>query len=180
MTNFEKVKEFMTTFGQEVKNKAEFPNEKIVELRKKLIDEDTESFDKIMDAFRLPKKTKEEISFREKKIQQATIGATEVPYKTSLIIIDVIEISISVMKFGNKNSFSDGAVAAELGIASVKSAIMNVKINLNDIKDKKYINSMNKKIFSINEKLKSLTNKISILIEEYLWIISSMYCPQNW
>ena len=40
MTNFEKVKEFMTTFGQEVKNKAEFPNEKVVELRKKLIDEE--------------------------------------------------------------------------------------------------------------------------------------------
>ena len=36
MTNFEKVKEFMTTFGQEVKNNAEFPNDKIVELRKKL------------------------------------------------------------------------------------------------------------------------------------------------
>ena len=40
MTNFEKVKEFMNTFGQEVKDKAEFPNEKIVELRKKLIDEE--------------------------------------------------------------------------------------------------------------------------------------------
>tara|TARA_Y100001970_G_scaffold289111_1_gene418446 strand:+ start:806 stop:1225 length:420 start_codon:yes stop_codon:yes gene_type:complete len=40
MTNFEKVKEFMTIFGQEVKNKAEFPSEKIVELRKKLIDEE--------------------------------------------------------------------------------------------------------------------------------------------
>ena len=40
MTNFEKVKEFMTTFGQEVKSKAEFPNEKIIELRKKLIDEE--------------------------------------------------------------------------------------------------------------------------------------------
>tara|TARA_B000000557_G_scaffold126584_1_gene102631 strand:+ start:1356 stop:3026 length:1671 start_codon:yes stop_codon:yes gene_type:complete len=135
---------------------------------KKLIDEDTDSFDKIMDAFRLPKKTKEEISFREQKIQQATIGATEVPYKTSLIIIDVIEISISVMKFGNKNSFSDGAVAAELGIASVKSAIMNVKINLNDIKDKKYINLMNEKISSLNEKLQSLTTKISALINQSL------------
>ena len=40
MTNFEKVKEFMITFGQEVKNNAEFPNDKIVELRKKLIDEE--------------------------------------------------------------------------------------------------------------------------------------------
>ena len=40
MTNFEKVKEFMITFGQEVKNKSEFPNEKIVTLRKKLIEEE--------------------------------------------------------------------------------------------------------------------------------------------
>ena len=40
MTNFEKVKEFMITFGQEVKNNAEFPNEKIIELRKKLIEEE--------------------------------------------------------------------------------------------------------------------------------------------
>ena len=40
MTNFEKVKEFMTTFGQEVKNNAEFPNNKIVELRTKLIDQE--------------------------------------------------------------------------------------------------------------------------------------------
>ena len=47
MTNFEKVKEFMTTFGQEVKAKAEFPNEKIVELRKKLIDEE---FNELKDA----------------------------------------------------------------------------------------------------------------------------------
>ena len=40
MTNFEKVKDFMNTFGQEIKNNAEFPNEKIIELRKKLIDEE--------------------------------------------------------------------------------------------------------------------------------------------
>ena len=40
MTNYEKVKEFMNTFGQEVKNNAEFPNEKIIELRKRLIDEE--------------------------------------------------------------------------------------------------------------------------------------------
>ena len=40
MTNFEKVKEFMTKFGQEVKDKSKFPNEKIIELRKKLIEEE--------------------------------------------------------------------------------------------------------------------------------------------
>ncbi len=40
MTNFEKVKVFMNTFGQEVKNKPEFPNEKIIDLRKKLIEEE--------------------------------------------------------------------------------------------------------------------------------------------
>ena len=49
MTNFEKVKEFMTTFGQEVKSNAEFPNDKIVELRKKLIDEE---FNELKDAIK--------------------------------------------------------------------------------------------------------------------------------
>ena len=47
MTNFEKVKEFMRTFGQEVKDKSEFPNEKIIELRKKLIEEE---FDELKQA----------------------------------------------------------------------------------------------------------------------------------
>ena len=47
MTNFEKVKEFMNTFGQEVKHNAEFPNKKIIELRKKLIDEE---FNELKDA----------------------------------------------------------------------------------------------------------------------------------
>ena len=49
MTNFDKVKEFMNTFGQEVKNKAEFPSEKIIELRKKLIDEE---FNELKDAIK--------------------------------------------------------------------------------------------------------------------------------
>ncbi|PPR47135.1 MAG: hypothetical protein CFH19_00741 [Alphaproteobacteria bacterium MarineAlpha5_Bin9] len=47
MSNFEKVKEFMLTFGQEVKKDPEFPNEKIIELRKKLIDEE---FNELKDA----------------------------------------------------------------------------------------------------------------------------------
>ena len=49
MTNFEKVKEFMITFGQEVKNKAEFPNNKIINLRKKLIEEE---FQELKDAIK--------------------------------------------------------------------------------------------------------------------------------
>ena len=44
MSNFESVKKFMQTFGQEVKNKAEFPEEKIVNLRLDLIDEELEEF----------------------------------------------------------------------------------------------------------------------------------------
>ena len=49
MTNFEKVKEFMNTFGQEVKNNPEFPNEKIIDLRKKLIEEE---FKELKDAIK--------------------------------------------------------------------------------------------------------------------------------
>ena len=48
MTNFEKVKEFMTTFGQEVKDKAEFPNEKIKKLRYDLIKEELDELENAM------------------------------------------------------------------------------------------------------------------------------------
>ena len=67
MTNFEKVKEFMTTFGQEVKSNAEFPNDKIVELRKKLIDEE---FNELKDAI------------KEKDIVEVADALTDILYVT--------------------------------------------------------------------------------------------------
>ena len=104
-----------------------------------LIDEETNAFNKIMTAFRLPKKSDEEINYRLFKIQEATKYATEIPFKTLQIIHKVLLLVDIVLDEGNKNSFSDSGVASELAFAGAKGAIMNVKINLKDIEDPDYI-----------------------------------------
>ena len=127
-----------------------------------LIDEDTNAFNKIMTAFRLPKKSDEEINYRLFKIQEATKYATEIPFKTLQIIHKVLLLVNIVLDDGNKNSFSDSGVASELAIAGAKGAIMNVKINLKDIEDPDYIKSMNKKIKIINDNI----NELSIIMNK--------------
>ncbi len=127
-----------------------------------LIDEDTNAFNKIMTAFRLPKKSDEEINYRLFKIQEATKYATEIPFKTLQIIYKVLLLVDIVLDEGNKNSFSDSGVASELAIAGAKGAIMNVKINLKDIEDPDYIKSMNEKIKIINDNI----NELSIIMNK--------------
>ena len=127
-----------------------------------LIDEDTNAFNKIMTAFRLPKKSDEEINYRLYKIQEATKYATEIPFKTLQLIHKVLLLVDIVLDEGNKNSFSDSGVASELAIAGAKGAIMNVKINLKDIEDPDYIKSMNQEIKIINDNI----NELSIIMNK--------------
>ena len=70
MSNFEKVRSFMKTFGQEVKNKADFPSEKIVDLRYKLIEEELEELKEAID-----KKDLKEVADALTDILYVTYGA---------------------------------------------------------------------------------------------------------
>ena len=58
---------------------------------------------------------------------------------------DSIDAPFDLIKYGNKNSLSDGAVSTELLMASIKGAYYNVKINLKDIEDPRYLSSTVKK-----------------------------------
>ncbi len=105
-----------------------------------LIDKDTEAFDGIMNAFRMPKKTNIEIKNRLESIEKATKNAIDTPLSIMKKSSELLHIIDGLIKNGNKNSFSDAAVAVELLNSAIKGAYYNVKINLKDIGDKKYIN----------------------------------------
>ena len=105
-----------------------------------LIDKDTQAFEGIMDAFRMPKKTDEEKEERLKEIDKATKNAIHTPLAIMKKCKELLDIIQGLVKYGNKNSFSDAAVALELINSAIKGAYYNVKINLKDIEDKKYIN----------------------------------------
>ena len=107
-----------------------------------LVDEDTNAFNKIMDAFGLPKKTDEEKSARSAAIQEATKFATEVPFKTMQKSFEAFEIVRAMIEFGNPNSVTDGGVGALAARSAVMGAHLNVKINASSLKDDAFKNDI--------------------------------------
>lgn len=98
------------------------------------IDKDTEAYNKVSAAFKLPKGTEEEKAARSKAIQEATIIATEVPYETMELCMKGIEITEKIVGKSNPNASSDLGVAALNLLAGIKGAYLNVMINLPGIK----------------------------------------------
>jgi len=115
----------------------------------RMVDEDTNAFNRIMDAFGLPKKSEEDQVARNKAIQNATKYAIEVPYKVMQLCYDSMEVNKAMAEFGNPNSVSDAGVGAIAALAGVKGAFLNVKINAGDLEDKTFV----KEIISKGEKL---------------------------
>ncbi|MBL7773960.1 MAG: glutamate formimidoyltransferase [Chitinophagaceae bacterium] len=102
----------------------------------KLVDEDTASFNKIMEAFGLPKGSEEEKAQRSAAIQAATLYATQVPLRTMQTTFNVFEICEAMVEKGNPNSVTDAAVGALCARSAVYGAYLNVCINASGLKDK--------------------------------------------
>jgi len=100
-----------------------------------LIDEDTQAFDKWMQAMRMPKKREEDKIERNTAIQKAVRGAIDVPYSTLSLCADILSYAEYVMRSGNENCLSDAAVAVRQVQAAAWSAYYNVLINLPSLED---------------------------------------------
>ena len=111
----------------------------------RLVDEDTKSFNKIIEAIRLPKSTSAEKETRSTAIQDATKYATEVPLKVMEVTDSTFDILKKMAVIGNPNSASDAGVGALCARAAVHGAYLNVKINAKDIKDEQFVARVLKK-----------------------------------
>lgn len=103
-----------------------------------LIDEDTDAFNKIMDAFGLPKSSEAERQIRTQAIQDATKTAIEVPLKVMKTAVSSFQVIQEMVEQGNPASVSDAGVAALCARSAVMGAYMNVRINAKDLKDRKW------------------------------------------
>ena len=103
-----------------------------------LVDEDTNAFNKIMDAFGLPKKTDEEKAARSAAIQEATKYATQVPFRTMKVAFKAFEVVRAMAETGNPNSVTDAGVGALCARSAVMGAHLNVKINASSLKDEAF------------------------------------------
>lgn len=101
-----------------------------------LVDEDTEAFNKVMDAFGLPKGTDDEKAARTDAIQDATKYAAEVPLRTMQRSSDAFEVIRAMVEHGNPNSVTDAGVGALCVRSAVMGAYLNVRINAASLKDR--------------------------------------------
>jgi len=131
-----------------------------------LVDEDTNAFNNIMDAFRLPKDTDIEKAKRKEAIQDATKNAILTPFKVMDTAYKSMEIMKTMAEIGNPNSVTDAAVGALCARTAVIGAFLNVKINCGDCEDKTFVKD-------ILEKGQKLVDKACVLEAGILKVTNS-------
>lgn len=136
----------------------------------KMVDEDTNAFNKIMLGFGLPKGNDEEKKVRSEAIQSATKLAIITPYKVMQLALESMELMKVMVEQGNPNSVTDAAVGALCARTAVIGAFMNVRINASGYHDKAFINDMISKGKEIQEKAIALENEIRLLADQKIGI----------
>ena len=102
------------------------------------IDKDSEAYDRVFAAFKLPKETEDEKTVRTQEIQAATKEAALVPMQVAEIIASVMEGIIYVAENGNQNAVTDACVAMMNARTCVLGALLNVRINLTSLSDEAF------------------------------------------
>lgn len=124
------------------------------------IDKDSDAFNEVMAAFKLPKETDEEKEARKNAIQAGSKNATLVPLLVAKNAFEMMEIIEKVVEKGNKNAVTDGAVAAMMARTAVLSALYNVKINLGSIKDESFVEEVTKQMEELEAKVGEVESRI--------------------
>ncbi len=142
--------------AEEILDACEQSKERLIQL----IDEDSQAFSEVMSAFRLPKLTPEEQEHRKEMIQKAFRRATEVPLETAKIALNVLRKMTRLVEIGYKGAISDCASGAQMLSAAIQSALMNVRINLESLKDETFVSQCTKEISEFEEEVPRLLSEI--------------------
>jgi len=109
------------------------------------IDRDADAYRQVMDAYRLPKESGEEIKVRDEKIQQAMKSASLVPMEVAETALEMLMLLAEMMEKGNSNAVTDGLVGAMTCRTAIMGALFNVRTNLGGIADDAFVGLMTKK-----------------------------------
>jgi len=131
-----------------------------------LIDEDTEAFNDVIKAFKMPKENDEQKEKRSNAIQQGYKTAAAVPLKTAETCEQILDIAKILAEIGNQNSITDAAVSALMAKAGVESAILNVRINLGSIKDEAFVEKISKELVELENSTERKTEEILKIVEK--------------
>jgi glutamate formiminotransferase/formiminotetrahydrofolate cyclodeaminase len=132
------------------------------------VDLDTRAFNKVMDAFRMPKVTEDQIREKERAVEEATKEAARVPLDVLRKAVELLELALSVALRGNTNSLSDAGVAALAAQAAAEGAYYNIRINLPNIQDEEFKTQIKRQGSLLRRKCARLGSLIKNRIEKEL------------
>ncbi|MGB9596126.1 MAG: cyclodeaminase/cyclohydrolase family protein [Candidatus Poribacteria bacterium] len=141
------------------------------ELRAKLLDlmvEDTRAYGEVSKAYSMPRNTPEEKEARTQAIQKALRVAMQAPLETAFCCHKIIKLNEPLVDKGNQNLISDVGVAVLLAESALKSAILNVEINLSYIKDDQFCNDIREKLKAIVTESLEIKSKIYNKVKEVI------------
>ena len=124
------------------------------------IDRDSEAYNIVFEAFKLPKDTDEEKAKRSEAIQSATKVAAQVPMEVAELSYSLIPFIREVVKKGNQNAVTDGCVAMLCCRTAVLGALLNVRINLSSIKDEAFVNDYTAKAQKLESEISKVEQEI--------------------
>lgn len=132
------------------------------------IDKDANSFNSVMEAFKMPKETEEDKKARSAKIQEGYKKAAKVPFEVGKKAIELLDIADILVAKGNTNAITDVGV----GVLNIKlattGAFYNVKINLGSIKDEEFVNELKKEMKDLLEIVEKRADIILEKVEEMI------------
>lgn len=148
------------TFGKKgyeaVQTEMEALQAKAEDIRNRMLElsqADADVFNIFMKALGLPKNTNEEKAIRTAAIQQAYKDAAMVPFEIGELANQIFDLAELASRKGNQNLITDGIIAAINARAAVKSAFLNVRINLSGIKDESFVAELTSKMYAIEKDL---------------------------
>ncbi len=139
--------------------------EKSEKLRQRLLDltvDDTEAFNRVMQAFRM---SKDQPQSRNRAIQEATMGAAQVPLSTMEATLEVLQLAEKVAKHGNPNALSDVMTAIGASEAAIHGAASNVMVNVASLEDRKVAGTLREKVDGIKQDASQLVQESVRIVE---------------
>jgi formiminotetrahydrofolate cyclodeaminase len=133
-----------------------------------LVDRDSEAYDEVSKALKLPKETPAEKAARQQALGKASQYATEIPVKTAETCLAVMEQVKRVAQIGNANAASDAGVAAHLAHTGVAGAVLNVRINLSGIPDRDLAGRMETRVARLEQEAARLLSETQAAVSARL------------
>jgi glutamate formiminotransferase/formiminotetrahydrofolate cyclodeaminase len=140
----------------------------LVTLLTGLVERDAASYGAVMNAYKLPNEPGDAAAARTQAIDQALVGAAQVPLETARACAEVAELAAVVAEKGNVNAVSDGGVAALLAEAACKGAVYNVRINVSSMSDKSLGQGLLEESKQVMARTAAAARKVEALVERQL------------